>query len=85
MEPNKQNAIVVNEESSLVPGGPNISVKVYINLKRLLVVILNIKAIKIQSSKCSRPVTFPFNGIRSLRFINQSHLYIFKKTLVITL
>ena len=39
MRPNKQsskNAMVVNEESTLVPGQPNISIKVYINLNSFM-------------------------------------------------
>ena len=41
------------EESTLVLGEPNIKVKVCVSLKRLLIVTFNIKAIRIQSSKCS--------------------------------
>ena len=48
-------------------------------------ITFNIKAIRIQNSKCSHPVKFPLGGIKSLRFINQWNLCIFKKTLVITL
>ena len=73
------------EESTLVLGGPNITVKVCVSLKRLLIVTFNIKVIRIQSSKCSHPVKRTFEGIRSLRFINQPKLYVFKETLVITL
>ena len=39
MRPNKQsskNAMIVNEESTLVPGEPNISIKVYINLNSFM-------------------------------------------------
>ena len=73
------------EESTLALGGPNITVNVCVSLKRLLIVTFNIKAIRIQSSKCSHPVKLSFGGIRSLRFINQPNLYVFKKTLMITL
>ena len=73
------------EESTLVLGEPNIKVKVCVSLKRLLIVSFNIKAIRIQSSKCSYPVELPFGEIRNLRFINQPNLYVFKTTLVITL
>ena len=86
MLPNKQNSkntIADTEESTLVLGEPNITVKVCISLKRLLIVTFNIKAIRIQSSKCSHPVKLSFGGIRSLRFIIQPNLYVFKKTLVV--
>ena len=73
------------EESTLVLREPNIIVKVCVSLKRLLIVTFSIKAIRIQSSKCSHPVKLPFGWIKSLRFINQPNLYVFKKTLVITL
>ena len=73
------------KESALVLGEPNIKVKVCASLKRLLIVTFNNKAIRIQSSKCSHPVNLPFGGVRSLRFINQPNLYVFKKTLVISL
>ena len=59
VRPNKQNSknvIAVTEESILVLGEPNITVKVYISLKRLLIVSSNINAIRIQSFKCSHPV-----------------------------
>ena len=85
VRPNKQNSknvIAVTEESILVLGEPNITVKVYISLKGLLIVTFNIKAVRIQSFKCSHPVKFPFGLIRSLRFINQPNFYVFKKTLV---
>ena len=77
--------MVGTEESTLVLGGPNIIVKVCVSLKRLLIVTFNIKAIRIQSSKFSHSVKLSFGEIRSLRFINQPNLYVFKKTLVITL
>ena len=73
--------LVVTEESTLVPGEPNITVKVCVSLKRPLAVTFNIKAIRIQSSKCSDPVKLPFGWIRSLCFINQTNLYMFIKTL----
>ena len=73
------------EENALVLGEPNIIVKVCVSLKRLLIVTFNIKAIRIQSSKCSHPVKLPLGGIRSLHFVNQLNLYVFKKTLVILL
>ena len=53
------------EENALVLGEPNIIVKVCAGLKRLLIVTLNVKAIRIQSSKCSHPVKLSFDGIRS--------------------
>ena len=68
-----------------LPGESNITIKVYISLKRLLIVTFNIKNGRIQIYKCSHPVKFPFGGIRGLRFISQPSLYVFKKTLVITL
>ena len=77
--------MVGTEESTLVLGGPNIIVKVCVSQKKLLMVTFTIKAIRIQSSKCFHPVKLPFGWIRSLRFINQPNLYVFKKTLVITL
>ena len=70
-------AIAVIEESTLVLGEPNITVNVRISIKRLLIVTFNIKAVRIQSSKCSHSVKLPFGGIRSLRFINQPNLYVF--------
>ena len=73
------------EESTLALGGPNITVNVCVSLKRLLIVTFNIKAIRIQSSKCSHQVRIPFGGIRSLRFINQPNLYVSKEILVIRL
>ena len=73
------------EENTLVLGEPNITVKVCVSLKRLLIVTFNIRAIRMQSSKCSYLVKLSFGGIRSLRFINQRNLYVFKKTPVITL
>ena len=73
------------QEKTLVLGEPNVTVKVCVSLKRLLIVTFNIKAIRIQSSKCSHLVKLSFGGIRSLRFINQPNLYVFKKTLMITL
>ena len=73
------------EENTLVLGELNIIVKVCVSLKRLSIVTFNIKTIRIQSSKCSDPVKLSFGGIRNLRFINQPNLYVFKKTLVITL
>ena len=51
------------EESILVLGGPNITVKVCVSLKILLIVTFNIKAIRTQSSKCSHPVKLPFGQI----------------------
>ena len=75
--------MIGTEESNLVLGEPNITLKIYVSLKRLLIVTFNIKAIRIQNSKCSDPVKLPFGRIRSLRFINQPNLYVFKKTLVI--
>ena len=54
------------EESTLVLGEPNITVKVCVSLKRLLIVTFNIKTIRIQSSKCSHPVKLPFGGIINL-------------------
>ena len=71
------------EENTL--GEPNVIVKVCVSLKRLLILTFNIKAIRIQSSKCSNAVELSLGGIRSLRFINQPNLYVSKKTLVITL
>ena len=62
------------EESTLVLGEPNITVKVCVSLKRLLTVTFNTKAAKIQSSKCSHPMKLPFGGIRRLRLINQPNL-----------
>ena len=47
---NQKNIIVVNEESPLVLGERNITVKVCTNLKRLLLITFNIKVIRIQSS-----------------------------------
>ena len=81
----QKNAITVTEESTLVLGEPNITVKVCIIPKRLLIVTFNIKAIRIQSSKCSHPVKLPFGGIRTLHFISQANLCVFNKTFVITL
>ena len=48
------------EESILVLGGRNITVKVCVSLKILLIVTFNIKAIRTQSSKCFHPVKLPF-------------------------
>ena len=73
------------EENTLVLGEPNIIVKVCVSLKRLLIVTFNIKAVRIQSSKCSHPVKLSLGGIGSLRYINQPNLYVSKKTLVILL
>ena len=73
------------KESTLVLGEPNIKEKVCVVQKKLLIVAFSVKAIRIESFKCSHPVKLPFGGIRSLRFINQPNLYVFKKTLVITL
>ena len=64
MQPSKQNSknvIVVTEENTLVLGEPNFAVKVFISLKRLLIVTFNIKAVRTQSSKCSHPVKLPFS------------------------
>ena len=44
---NQKNILVVNEESPLVLGERNITVKVCTNLKRLLLITFNIKAIRI--------------------------------------
>ena len=88
MRPNKQNsknAIAITEESTLVLGRRNITVKVCVSLKRLLIVNCNTKAVRIESCKCSHPVQLSGSRIISLRFINQPNLYVFKKTLVITL
>ena len=73
------------EESTLVLGEPNMKEKVCVVLKKLLIVTFNIKAIRIQSSKCSHPVKVPFGGIRNLHFINQPNLFVFTKALVIAL
>ena len=54
----QENAMAGTEENSLVLGEPNIIVKVCVSLKRLPIVSFNIKTIRIQSSKCSHPVTF---------------------------
>ena len=81
----QENAMAGTEKSTLILGQLNIIVKVCVSLKRLLIVTFNIKTIRIQSSKCSHPVKLSFGGIRSLRFINQPNLYVFKKPLVITL
>ena len=70
----QKNTMAVTEKSTLVLGEPNITVKVYVSLKRLLIVSSNIKAIRIQSFKCSHPVKLPFGWIRSLRFISQPNL-----------
>ena len=51
----KKNAIAVTEESTLVLGELNITVKVCISL-RLLIVTFNIKAVRIHSSQCSHLV-----------------------------
>ena len=56
------------KESTLVLGEPNIKVKVCVSLKRLLIVPFNIKAIRIQSSKCSHTVKLPFGGIQKPAF-----------------
>ena len=88
MRPNKQNSkktIAITEESTLVLGQPNLTVKVFISLKRLLIVTFNIRAVRIQSSKCFYPAKLRLGGIRSLSFINQPNLYVFKKTLLIAL
>ena len=61
MQPNIQsskNGTAVTEESTLVLGEPSITVKVCISLKRLLIVTFNIKAVRIQSSKCSSKTPF---------------------------
>ena len=55
MWPNKQNSkntITITEKSTLVLGELNITVKVCISLKRLVIVTFNIKAFRIQSFKC---------------------------------
>ena len=57
-----------------MPGEPNITVKVCVSLKRLLIVTFNIKAVRIQISKCYHPVKLSFGGIRRLRFIYQPNL-----------
>ena len=44
-----KNTIAVTEESVLVLGEPNITVKVCISLKRLLIVTFNIEVIRIPS------------------------------------
>ena len=81
----QEDAMAGTDENTLVLGEPNMTVKVCVCLKRLLIVTFNIKAIRTQSSKCSHPVKLSFGGIRSLRFINQLILNLFKKTLVILL
>ena len=43
---------------------PNITVKVCVSLKKLLIVTFNIKAIRIQSSKWPHPVKLPFGWIK---------------------
>ena len=43
------------EENTLKLGQPNITVKVFVSLKILLIVTFNIKAIRIQSSKTDFP------------------------------
>ena len=73
------------EENTLVLGEPNIIVKVCLSLKRILIVTSNIKTIRIQSSECSHQVKLSFGGIGSSSFLNQPKLYVFKKTLRITL
>ena len=66
------------KESTLVLEEPNIKAKVYVSLIRLLKVAFNIKAIRIQSSKCSHLVKLPFGGIRRLRLLLLSlSLYIY--------
>ena len=48
MQPNKKkNAIAVIEASALVIGESKIKIKVSINLKRLLIVNFNVKAVRI--------------------------------------
>ena len=54
-------------------------------MKRLVIIIFNIKSITVQSSKCSHSVKFALCEIRSLCFISKHNLYIFKKTLEVTL
>ena len=66
-----------HELSTLALGEPNITIEIYKNLKRLLIITFNIEAIRIQRSNCSHPVKFPITGIRNLRFISQPNL-IFK-------
>ena len=58
MRPNKQNWKKCNTSywGKYPSRETSIRVKVYISLKRLLIVTFNIMAVKIQSSKCSDPV-----------------------------
>ena len=83
--PKKPLGTSLTDESTLLLGEPNITVKVYINLTGLLIITINIKANRIKSFTSSHPVKFPLDGIRSLRFCNQPNFYITEKTLVITL
>ena len=53
-------------ENTLVLGETKIIVKVCVSLKRLLIVTFNIKAIRIQSSKCSHPVKLSFGEMVSM-------------------
>ena len=55
-------------------GERNTAVKVFVSLKRLLIVTLNIKAVRRQRFKCSHSVRLPFGWARSLHFINQLNL-----------
>ena len=69
MLPNKQNSRKCNGRYwRKYPSTrePNIIVKVCFSLKRLLIVTFNIKAIRIQSSKCSHPVKLSFGEMVSM-------------------
>ena len=75
----------VYEVSTLALEESDIIIKVYNNLKRLLIITFNIKSIREQSSQSSHPVKFALCWIRTLRFISKPNLYIFKKASLITL
>ena len=77
MQPKRQNSKKMQYQllrKLPILGEINIKIKVCISLKRQLIVTFNIKAVRIQISKCSHPVKLSFGGIRRLRFIYQPNL-----------
>ena len=76
----------VTKKNTLVLAEPNITVKSMYQSKKTTNSHFQYQDRQnTRCSRCSHPVKLLFGEIRSMRSINQLNLYVFKKTLVITM
>ena len=71
MQPKRQNSKKMQYQllrKLPILGEINIKIKVCISLKRQLIVTFNIKAVRVQISKCSHPVKLSFGGDQKTAF-----------------